>query len=52
AAANRLQLIEAGVDAGRIDDLALCTGCRTDLFYSHRMEGEPTGRFGASIVLV
>lgn len=52
AAANRLQLIEAGVDAGRIDDLALCTGCRTDLFYSHRVEGEPTGRFGTSIVLV
>jgi copper oxidase (laccase) domain-containing protein len=29
----------------------LCTACRVDLFYSHRREGEPGGRFGALVAL-
>lgn len=41
AEANRAQLEAVGVR--RILDCGLCTGCRTDLFYSYRREGA-TGR--------
>lgn len=40
-------LEEAGV--GEIHDLGLCTGCRPDLFYSHRKEKPATGRNLAAI---
>jgi YfiH family protein len=50
-AANRAQLIEEGVDPVRIDALDYCTSCRTDLFYSARREGEPTGRFAGAITI-
>jgi polyphenol oxidase len=43
-AANRWQLIDAGVDPRRIVVSALCTGCRRDLFFSYRKEGAGTGR--------
>jgi YfiH family protein len=43
-AANRWQLIEAGVLAKRIAVSALCTKCRADLFFSYRREGPGTGR--------
>lgn len=49
--ANVAQLVEAGVDRARIDVLPHCTACRTDLFYSVRGEGEPTGRFGGGIAI-
>lgn len=39
--ANKGQIRELGVK--RILDSGMCTACRTDLFYSHRKEGE-TGR--------
>jgi YfiH family protein len=36
--ANVQQLIDCGVRADRIYDCALCTSCRTDLFFSYRRE--------------
>jgi len=49
--ANTSQLVMTGVDPTRIVAAQICTACRTDLFYSHRREGEPTGRFGTVISL-
>jgi polyphenol oxidase len=45
--AIRTDLEETGVE---VHDLGLCTGCRPDLFYSHRMQKPLTGRNLASIV--
>lgn len=45
--AIRKNLEEAGVE--EIHDLGLCTGCRPDLFYSHRMQGPYTGRNLAAV---
>jgi polyphenol oxidase len=45
--AIRIDLQEAGVE---VHDLGLCSGCRPDLFYSHRMEKPVTGRNLATIV--
>jgi copper oxidase (laccase) domain-containing protein len=45
--AIRTDLEEAGVE---VHDLGLCSGCRPDLFYSHRMQKPLTGRNLASIV--
>jgi YfiH family protein len=50
-AALRAQFTCAGTPASNIADTGLCTACRTDLFYSHRREGEPTGRFGVVAAL-
>jgi YfiH family protein len=47
-AANRSILAKAGVLAGQIFAADLCTGCRTDLFFSYRREGK-TGRMMAAI---
>lgn len=47
--ANRRQLLEAGVPAGNIWTNDLCTGCRTDLLFSHRAEAGYTGRMMAII---
>jgi polyphenol oxidase len=33
-----------------VNDLGLCSGCRPDLFYSHRKQGPLTGRNLASVV--
>ncbi|MGD9895030.1 MAG: peptidoglycan editing factor PgeF [Dehalococcoidia bacterium] len=49
--ANHMQLLAAGLDPANVATTGICTACRTDLFYSHRREGEPTGRFGAAISL-
>ncbi len=38
------QLIQIGVPAFNISVSLLCTGCRTDLFFSHRAEEGQTGR--------
>lgn len=48
--AIRRDLEEAGVDG--IHDLGLCTGCRPDLFYSHRKQGPDTGRNLAAVARV
>jgi purine-nucleoside/S-methyl-5'-thioadenosine phosphorylase / adenosine deaminase len=48
-AANRWQLLDAGVPAAQIDVSDLCTFCRTDLLFSYRREGAKTGRMMAVI---
>lgn len=47
--AIRTDLERAGVE---VHDLGLCTGCRPDLFYSHRKQGPLTGRILASVAKV
>ena len=42
--ANRLQLIEAGVTAGRIYASNLCTMCRAEDLHSFRRDAEASGR--------
>ncbi len=49
-AAIRRNLEEVGVD--EVHDLGLCTGCRPDLFYSHRKQGPHTGRNLAAVAKV
>jgi YfiH family protein len=44
AAANRAQLVEAGVAPAGIDHVDLCTRCREDLFFSYRRDGANAGR--------
>jgi YfiH family protein len=48
-AANRWQLIDAGVPESQIDVSDLCTACRTDLLFSYRREGAKAGRMMAVI---
>ena len=47
----RRRLQEGGIDPGKVEDLAICTRCRQDLYYSAR-GGEPTGRFAAGLKLL
>jgi YfiH family protein len=47
---SRRQLLEAGLKDANIHIAAVCTRCRTDLFFSHRAEGL-TGRFCTVAVL-
>lgn len=49
-AAIRRDLEEAGVEDVR--DLGLCTGCRPDLFFSHRKQGPLTGRNLAAVAKI
>ena len=46
---NYRQLIAAGLTPDHIESSSYCTGCRTDLFYSHRREPWPSGRFAVGI---
>ncbi|MGB6432392.1 MAG: peptidoglycan editing factor PgeF [Candidatus Acidiferrales bacterium] len=48
-AANRWQLLDAGVPSARIAVSPLCTACRTDLLFSYRREGAATGRLMSAI---
>ncbi|HJY88197.1 MAG TPA: peptidoglycan editing factor PgeF [Candidatus Acidoferrales bacterium] len=50
-AANRWQLLQAGVRAPNIVSSPLCTACRTDLLFSYRKEGGRTGRLMAVVGL-
>ena len=43
-AANRWQLLDAGLPPKNIIASDLCTACRTDLFFSYRREREHAGR--------
>jgi YfiH family protein len=43
-AANRWQLLDAGIKGSNILSSELCTSCRTDLFFSYRREHARTGR--------
>ncbi len=49
AAASRLALLEAGLPSSQIDDLALCTACDAERFFSHRRDQGRTGRMLAYI---
>jgi YfiH family protein len=49
--ANTYQLTNMGLKREHIETTGLCTACHTDLFYSHRVEGSATGRFGSVIML-
>lgn len=51
AAANRRQLIKAGVEPSRIVDCAICTACHPDEFYSWRREREQAGRLVSAIAI-
>ncbi|WP_028561607.1 peptidoglycan editing factor PgeF [Paenibacillus pinihumi] len=46
---NRQIMIKAGILPTRIELSQMCTGCRTDLFFSHRMEQGRTGRMASWI---
>jgi YfiH family protein len=48
-AANRWQLLDAGVPERQIFASEFCTACRPDLLFSYRKEGERTGRMMAVI---
>lgn len=48
---NRQIMIKAGILASRIEISDWCTGCRRDLFFSHRMENGRTGRMASWIGL-
>ncbi|HLZ21438.1 MAG TPA: peptidoglycan editing factor PgeF [Ktedonobacterales bacterium] len=48
---NYQQLLAAGVAPEHIEMSEHCTGCRTDLFFSHRREPWPSGRFAVAIGL-
>jgi purine-nucleoside/S-methyl-5'-thioadenosine phosphorylase / adenosine deaminase len=48
-AANRWQLLDAGVPESQILSSDLCTACHTDLLFSHRKESGRTGRLMAVI---
>ncbi|MDH3973116.1 MAG: peptidoglycan editing factor PgeF [Deltaproteobacteria bacterium] len=51
ARANRLQLLNVGLIQDNIDELQLCTCCRSDLFYSYRRDGKHSGRQGAILMI-
>ena len=51
-AANRWQLLDAGLAPRNVVASDLCTSCRPDLFFSYRREGGPTGRMLSVIGLV
>ncbi|MCK9230079.1 MAG: peptidoglycan editing factor PgeF [Syntrophales bacterium] len=50
--ANRHQLLDAGLSAGNIITIPLCTACRRDLFHSRRAEGTGAGRQVSGIMLL
>jgi polyphenol oxidase len=43
-AANKAQLLEAGIPAGQTYDIDDCTHCQADLYHSYRREGQGGGR--------
>jgi YfiH family protein len=49
-AAIKVDLQKSGVE--EVHDLGLCSGCRPDLFYSHRKQGSLTGRNLAAVARV
>lgn len=51
AATTYKQLLAAGLLPEHIEQAGICTGCNTDLFYSHRCEQGRTGRFPVVMAL-
>ena len=52
AAANRQQLLDAGVLGQNIEISTLCTRCRADLFHSYRRDGKSMGHMLSVIGIV
>ncbi|MFC2459893.1 MAG: peptidoglycan editing factor PgeF [Selenomonas noxia] len=50
-AANRIQLVEAGLAENNIDSANVCTSCDRTFFYSYRAAGGRTGRLAAVMEL-
>jgi YfiH family protein len=50
--ANRDQLVSTGVDPARIHIAAICTMCRTDLFFSYRKEKSLQGKVGRLMAVI
>ncbi|MCZ7571948.1 MAG: peptidoglycan editing factor PgeF [Ardenticatenaceae bacterium] len=50
-AANTDLLLRTGIPASNIEQANLCTGCRTDEFFSYRKEKPVTGRFALLAML-
>ena len=50
-ATNQNQLKMAGVLPAHIEVIEICTGCNTNLFFSHRKEEGKTGRFAVIMAL-
>ena len=50
-AANRLQLVEAGMLPENIDSADTCTSCEHHWYFSYRADGGTTGRIAAMIAL-
>ncbi len=48
-AANRWQLLDAGIPDAQMDISDLCTACSGELFFSYRRESAKTGRMMAAI---
>jgi YfiH family protein len=48
---NRRQLVAVGLRRESVEMMRVCTGCNTDRYFSHRVEGGVTGRFAAIIGL-
>ena len=48
-AANRRQLLDAGLRPSRIATVSLCTSCHTEKLFSHRAEKGVTGRMMAAV---
>jgi polyphenol oxidase len=48
SAANRQQLVAAGVPDAQIVSAGRCTACEPEVFFSHRALGYPAGRFGVA----
>jgi YfiH family protein len=51
AEANRIQLLEIGLQKENIEMCGICTICEHETFFSYRKEGGKTGRFGTGILL-
>jgi polyphenol oxidase len=49
--ANRLAMLEAGMDAAHIAIAGLCTISRPDIFYSHRVQGDSRGALAGFVML-
>jgi len=49
-AAVRAQLVALGVDDGAVDDVAGCTRCEAERFFSYRREGDASGRLVGVVV--
>jgi YfiH family protein len=49
--ANRLSLLEAGLNPNNIEIMGRCTSCEPDFFFSSRRDGKLTGRLAAGIMI-